>query len=471
MFKDFLFPIMTFLRRNTVIALSGNLTESGKPLFIQSLETHNYLPEIFKPFVFSIEGSGVPIFAYTIPGIPLLFAGSSEKIAWAFTGVLVDRSNVEQIEVVKNKFYNHETEEWIELDSEEYEIPGTNGKICKFMTSPYGTLYTKNDREGKVQEYISRWHEKEKKVRNVFTDVLDVIRKGGVMLDYATMEFPFNSLLLANETGIFQYICPQLYPSYFLYPDMFSEPEEVPERWISYPNKKYVAVSNTILTTMKQQSYSKGEALSPLEEQIAINIRRLNGKLNQETLLLFLENATSTQPQMKKQKNMMLQIYRKVKFFYLPEDSVRKECDQLINLLEKWDEDLRNEKLAPIYILWDYFLREYTFNYISASEYGKAIAKHKVVSDNYWVGQMALWQKGTSYGECDSAEYDLIRAEVNGTGHNSSCYLNVIRAINTTRQILFEKYDGKLENINLKDFTEKEVLDLSEGVKKGSHLE
>lgn len=37
------------------------------------------------------------IFTYTIPGIPLLLGGTTEKISWAFTGVLVDRSNIEQI--------------------------------------------------------------------------------------------------------------------------------------------------------------------------------------------------------------------------------------------------------------------------------------------------------------------------------------------------------------------------------------
>lgn len=56
MFKDFLYPIMTFLRRNTVLGLSGELTESGKPILVQSLETHNYLPEIFKPVILAQKG-------------------------------------------------------------------------------------------------------------------------------------------------------------------------------------------------------------------------------------------------------------------------------------------------------------------------------------------------------------------------------------------------------------------------------
>ena len=39
---------------------------------------------------------------------------------------------------------------------------------------------------------------------------------------------------------------------------------------------------------------------------------------------------------------------------------------------------------------------------MSASKYGGDIVKHKLITDNYWVNQMILWEKGTSYGECDS---------------------------------------------------------------------
>lgn len=55
MFKDFLYPIMTFMKQNTILALSGKMTESGKPIIVQSLETHNYLPEVFQPYVFTLD--------------------------------------------------------------------------------------------------------------------------------------------------------------------------------------------------------------------------------------------------------------------------------------------------------------------------------------------------------------------------------------------------------------------------------
>lgn len=154
----------------------------------------------------------------------------------------------------------------------------------------------------------------------------------------------------------------------------------------------------------------------------------------------------------------MMKIYRKVKFMYLPIEQHRKKCDLLISLLEKWNGNLDDSRLAPIYILWDYFLRENTFSYISASDYAAHLVKHRLLTDNYWVNQMILWEKGTSYGECDCAEYELMKHEVDGTGHNSSCYLNILRAINQTKDILVTKYQGDFSKINLEDFTKKATI-------------
>ena len=95
MFRDFLHPIITFFKKNLVFAASGSITESGKPILVQYIENKNLMDKIFEPVLFSRpEGN---LFAYTVPGIPLLLAGSSGKASWAFTGVLMDRSNIEQI--------------------------------------------------------------------------------------------------------------------------------------------------------------------------------------------------------------------------------------------------------------------------------------------------------------------------------------------------------------------------------------
>jgi acyl-homoserine lactone acylase PvdQ len=109
MFKDYLYPLMTFLRKNIVVVAPQKLTKLGQPILVQSLETHNYLPKMFEPVVLKV-GDTPAVFAYTLPGLPLLFAGSTPTLAWSFTGVLVDRTNIEQIETVGSKFYHHDTE-------------------------------------------------------------------------------------------------------------------------------------------------------------------------------------------------------------------------------------------------------------------------------------------------------------------------------------------------------------------------
>lgn len=120
MFRDFLHPIITFFRKNLVFAAAGPITKSGKPILIQYIENKNLLPKTFEPVVFtSPEGN---IFSYTIPGVPLLLAGTTSKLSWAFTGVLTDRSNIELIETLGNKFYHHGSETWIKLENITLEI-------------------------------------------------------------------------------------------------------------------------------------------------------------------------------------------------------------------------------------------------------------------------------------------------------------------------------------------------------------
>ena len=144
--------------------------------------------------------------------------------------------------------------------------------------------------------------------------------------------------------------------------------------------------------------------------------------------------SMSTDPLIKKRKDVLIYIYRKAKFLFFPEDDIRKECDQIIAMLDKWDHNLNSPELTPAFILWDYFYREYTFNYVSSDPAGAHIAKHKVLTEVYWTNQGENWKPGTSYGECDSDEWNInYRDRLNGTGENSTCFFNIIRGINRTR--------------------------------------
>lgn len=55
MFKYFLFPLLTFMKKNVVIGLEGSVTASGKPILLQFIESRNIIEEFFQPVVFSNE--------------------------------------------------------------------------------------------------------------------------------------------------------------------------------------------------------------------------------------------------------------------------------------------------------------------------------------------------------------------------------------------------------------------------------
>lgn len=87
-----------------------------------------------------------------------------------------------------------------------------------------------------------------------------------------------------------------------------------------------------------------------------------------------------------------------------------------------------------------------------------------MTTDSYWTSQPELWKKVVSYGECDSDEWysEGWNVRLNNTGLNCTCFFNVIRGLNRTREIL-RNDDGTInQNIALSPFDVKKVIDISE---------
>lgn len=134
-------------------------------------------------------------------------------------------------------------------------------------------------------------------------------------------------MVLTNSSGIYQYLCLQKHPSYFLYPDLAGAPEYGKERWVSNFKRNFLVVTNTHLTTKNQEAYLKKEIMNPTEEQFLIDTRRFlnkkDSKFTQESLLDYVLSL-QTDPLIKKRKDHLIYIYRKAKFLFFPEDSIRK---------------------------------------------------------------------------------------------------------------------------------------------------
>lgn len=52
----------------------------------------------------------------------MLLSGSSKNVAWAFSGILIDRTNVEQIETTGMRFFDEDNERWVKIKKVEDSI-------------------------------------------------------------------------------------------------------------------------------------------------------------------------------------------------------------------------------------------------------------------------------------------------------------------------------------------------------------
>jgi penicillin amidase len=79
-------------------ALSGALTEDGRPLLANDPHLSLTIPSTFHPL--GLEVHGEPVFGSTLPGVPGVVHGYNRRIAWGSTNNLVDVTDTFQEQVV-----------------------------------------------------------------------------------------------------------------------------------------------------------------------------------------------------------------------------------------------------------------------------------------------------------------------------------------------------------------------------------
>jgi len=79
-------------------ALSGALTEDGRPLLANDPHLSLAIPSTFHPL--GLEVHGEPVFGSTLPGVPGVVHGYNRRIAWGSTNNLVDVTDTFQEQVV-----------------------------------------------------------------------------------------------------------------------------------------------------------------------------------------------------------------------------------------------------------------------------------------------------------------------------------------------------------------------------------
>lgn len=122
--------------------ISGNLTQSGKPLLASDPHLDLRVPNLW--YRLGIRTPSHFIFGATIPGIPGIVIGRNDQVAWSFTNAAVD--NVDQVIISSDS-------KEIKIREEEIPVKGKPSYRASFKDSPWGPV----TREEQNQMIAVQW--------------------------------------------------------------------------------------------------------------------------------------------------------------------------------------------------------------------------------------------------------------------------------------------------------------------------
>jgi penicillin G amidase len=93
-----LLDAVSIARASNSWVIGGSRTASGKPILANDMHLALRAPPIW--YLAALHGGGVNVTGMTLPGVPVVVAGHSERVAWGFTNAYVDDTDffVEEVD-------------------------------------------------------------------------------------------------------------------------------------------------------------------------------------------------------------------------------------------------------------------------------------------------------------------------------------------------------------------------------------
>lgn len=115
-------------------AVSGEFTESGKPILASDPHLAAQIPSFW--YLAEIEGQQLHVTGATFPGVPYVFMGHNDSVAWGTTNMLAD---TQDLYVMRTNPLNEDQYEfegqWVDMEVEE-ELIHVKSDFPSFLTYP-----------------------------------------------------------------------------------------------------------------------------------------------------------------------------------------------------------------------------------------------------------------------------------------------------------------------------------------------
>jgi penicillin amidase len=138
--------------------VGGSRTRSGKPILANDMHLALRAPAIW--YLAALHGGGIDIVGMTLPGVPVVVAGHSRRVAWGYTNAMVDDVDlfVEEVDSANANRYRTPTG-WTDMTvrPETIQVKGGQRLVHPVRTTRHGPVLSDVDERGGTRVIAMQW--------------------------------------------------------------------------------------------------------------------------------------------------------------------------------------------------------------------------------------------------------------------------------------------------------------------------
>ena len=138
--------------------IGGSRTRSGKPILANDMHLALRAPAIW--YLAALHGGGLNVVGMTLPGVPVVVAGHSDRVAWGYTNAMVDDVDlfVEEVDPANPNRYRT-PQGWADMTvrPETIQVKGKPAVVQTVRTTRHGPVLSDVDRRGGDRVLAMQW--------------------------------------------------------------------------------------------------------------------------------------------------------------------------------------------------------------------------------------------------------------------------------------------------------------------------
>jgi len=138
--------------------IGGSRTRSGKPILANDMHLALRAPAIW--YLAALHGGGFNLAGMTLPGVPVVVAGHSDRVAWGYTNAMVDDVDlfVEEVDSADPDRYRT-PEGWARMTvrPETIQVKGKEPVVQRVRTTRHGPVLSDVDDRGGTRVIAMQW--------------------------------------------------------------------------------------------------------------------------------------------------------------------------------------------------------------------------------------------------------------------------------------------------------------------------